>query len=255
MKFQDFKVCKLSALNCAIEVLDQSMGSKECKVLNCLNPHSFVVAKSDSLFESALKHSTWLIPDGIGIVLADRFFLGSLRERLTGPDLFESMMNELSHRKGSVVFFGSSNNNLQKIASAMSSSYPGVKVLDLISPPFVNELSENQNKEAVNRINRLSPDVLWVGMTAPKQEKWIQRNRKSLNVGVAAGVGAVFDFASGNVSRAPLLIRKIGLEWLYRFFSNPRRLAVRTFRSAPLFVFYVVIERLRAFRLKNHLNK
>ena len=255
LQFTDLVITDKQIDEISREVVTVARSSRNCEILNCINPHSFVMAQKDLSLAKALKSSSWLVPDGIGIVVASRFFRSRLKERVTGPDIFTKIMSEIDETGGSVIFFGSSESNLAAIESMVAREYPSISILATISPPFVTELDDEQNERAVNQINRLSPDILWVGMTAPKQEKWTLRNHSRLNVGVAADVGAVFDFASGNIPRAPLFFRRLGLEWLYRFVKDPLRLAERTFVSAPLFVLLIMAERLgvsrRVFGLKD----
>ena len=215
------------------DVVRKALTTRDCSILNCINPHSFVTAQKDQRFQEALAQSDWLIPDGIGVVLADKVFGNTIKRRLTGPDFFMSAMEKLNAHGGRVVFFGSSDEVLDIIDARVKKVFPSIELVGLISPPFVAELTREQNANFVARINKLNPDFLWVGMTAPKQEKWILENRRILKVGVAAGVGAVFDFFSGKIPRAPKFFQHLGLEWLYRFYSDPLRLARRTVISAP----------------------
>jgi N-acetylglucosaminyldiphosphoundecaprenol N-acetyl-beta-D-mannosaminyltransferase len=246
LKFADLVIADEQITDLAAEVVAVARSSRSCDILNCINPHSFVMAQKDTNFAQALKCSSWLIPDGIGVVLASRFFTKRLQKRVTGPDIFHEIMVRLDSIGGSVIFFGSSESNLKAIEAMVARDYSAITVLATISPPFVDELDEEQNECAVDQINRLSPDLLWVGMTAPKQEKWTFRNRSRLEVGVAADVGAVFDFASGNIPRAPTIFRRYGLEWLFRFLKDPLRLARRTFVSAPMFLLLITLEKLAA---------
>jgi N-acetylglucosaminyldiphosphoundecaprenol N-acetyl-beta-D-mannosaminyltransferase len=127
----------------------------------------------------------------------------------------------------------------------MSVDYPNIRVAGSYSPPFKPSYSALELDEMIAAINTTQPDVLWVGMTAPKQEKWIFENRARLKVRVAAAVGAVFDFYTGNVKRSHPTYQRLGLEWLPRLLQQPRRLWRRMFVSAPIFVWHTLKERLR----------
>lgn len=222
-------------------VVSKKGGKSDFRWLACLNPHSYVVALDDSDFNEALQSADWLIPDGAGIVLASRFVGECIGERVTGSDIFWGLHARMESTGGGRVFFlGSTDAVLEKIKRRMESDYPHVKVVGSYSPPFGTSYSEDQVEDMIDAINRSKSDVLWVGLTAPKQEKWIFSNRHRLNVRFAAGVGAVFDFYAGTVQRSDPLFQRIGLEWLPRLVRQPRKLWRRTFVSAPIFIWHVL---------------
>lgn len=229
---------------CVDEFIKDAKDSRACNILSCINTHSYVIAKRDISFAAALKKSKWLIPDGIGIVMASKLFPKTIKNRLTGPDFYDSTMKKLNEAHGSVAFIGSTEENLKEIRIKVNKNYPNIKILTMISPPFQPEFKGEINDSMINKINIHSPDILWVGMTAPKQEKWIFDNQKKLSVGAVAAVGAVFDFAAGNIARAPLWMQRYNLEWLHRFAKNPLRLSSRIFISIPMFFLYIAYEKL-----------
>ena len=207
----------------------------------CLNPHSCVVADKDPEFAAALRAANMLLPDGTGILLASRLRRGQLRRRVTGPDFFLASMAALNKRgHGRVFFLGSSQETLQAIAERMRSDYPLVTCSGCYSPPFLDDFQGRDAENMIDAVNRAQPEVLWVGLTAPKQEKWIFRNHASLHVPAVAAVGAAFDFYSGRVSRANRGLRVFGLEWLSRLIREPRRMWRRNFISSPIFLWRIV---------------
>jgi N-acetylglucosaminyldiphosphoundecaprenol N-acetyl-beta-D-mannosaminyltransferase len=217
-----------------------------CAWLACLNPHSYVVALDDQNFAAALHDAEWLIADGVGIVWASQLMGGQVRERVTGSDVFFGLQHRMNIVGGlSVFFLGASEGTLSQISDRMSVDYPNIRVAGSYSPPFKPSYSALELDEMIAAINTTQPDVLWVGMTAPKQEKWIFENRARLKVRVAAAVGAVFDFYTGNVKRSHPTYQRLGLEWLPRLLQQPRRLWRRMFVSAPIFVWHTLKERLR----------
>jgi N-acetylglucosaminyldiphosphoundecaprenol N-acetyl-beta-D-mannosaminyltransferase len=212
-----------------------------CSWLACLNPHSYAVASQDIDFASALRNADWLIPDGVGVVWASRFLGGQVRGRLTGSDIFYGLQQRMNDQEGMSVFFlGSSTQTLREIRIRMSRDYPRIRVAGTYSPPFKSIYSAAELDDMIFAINATRPDVLWVGMTAPKQEKWIFENRGRLDVRFAAAIGAVFDFYTGNVKRSRPIFQRLGLEWLPRLVQQPRRLWRRMFVSAPIFVWHTV---------------
>lgn len=213
-------------------------------VVNTINPHSYVLARRDSLFKDALKASDLLIPDGVGIKMAARVLDGREIERITGSDLHEIILGSLDRKNGSCFYLGSSPETLKKIEERLRRESPNVR-MGYCSPPFRDEFSESESKEMIDAVNGFAPDVLFVGMTAPKQEKWVHKHRERLNVPLICSIGAVFDFYSGRVKRSGDLWIKMGLEWLPRLLREPGRLWKRNFVSTPLFLWYVTAEKFR----------
>jgi len=208
-------------------------------VFACANPHSLVVAQRDLEFKVALQQANLVVVDGIGASLMARIAGLRLGPRITGMDYFHGILNALNRREsGRVFFFGSSPYVLERIAKRFAIDFPSLTLCGVVSPPF-GAWSETENHRMVKMINEAKPDVLWVGMTAPKQEKWVEVNRRQLTVPVIGSIGAVFDFYAGTYSRAPKWICDVGLEWLYRFIREPRRMWRRNFVSAPKFVWLV----------------
>lgn len=211
-------------------------------VFACANVHSIVLARSDPAFGHALTRATHLVPDGIGLLIAGRIKGVRLGPRITGADYFEAVSRGLHQRGGGKVYFlGSTTEVLGRIKSRFKSDYPNLEVCGIYSPPF-GDWGDEDNKVIVDLINAAKPDVLWVGMTAPKQEKWIEKNRSALQVPVVGAIGAVFDFYAGTKRRAPEWMCRCGLEWVYRFLREPTRMWRRHFISIPKFVGLVLAE-------------
>jgi N-acetylglucosaminyldiphosphoundecaprenol N-acetyl-beta-D-mannosaminyltransferase len=215
--------------------------------LACFNPHSYAVALKDKVFSRALKDTDWLVPDGAGVVLASRLLGGTIKERVTGSDIFAGLNKRMNTAYSMRVFFlGATNETLELIKRRMTQDYPNIKVAGVYSPPFKDVYSSAEISEMVKAVNSSAPDVLWVGMSAPKQEKFIFENRARLNVKFVAAVGAVFDFYSGNVKRdKDSWFVNHGLEWLPRLLQEPRRLWQRMFVSAPVFVWHVIRQKFK----------
>jgi N-acetylglucosaminyldiphosphoundecaprenol N-acetyl-beta-D-mannosaminyltransferase len=214
--------------------------------LACINPHSYVAALDESEFSDALHGADWLIPDGSGIVLASYLLGGNIRQRLTGSDIFAALNSKANEVGGlSVFFLGSTPDCLEEIRVRMERDYPQIRFAGSFSPPFKQEYAEDELEAMIAAINQASPDILWVGMTAPKQEKWIHQNLYRLDVRFAAAIGAVFDFYTGRVIRSHPVFQRLGLEWLPRLVQEPIRLWRRMFISAPIFMWHVLCARFR----------
>ena len=242
-----YKVDELNVEQCCDEVFKR-LSSSEKHWLACFNPHSYVVSLHDDSFANALKGADWLVPDGVGVVIASRLLGGSIVDRVTGSDIFFGLHERMNVQGGMSVFFlGASKDTLAEIRLKMAADYPGITIAGTYSPPFKPEYTCEELDEMIAAINDVKPDVLWVGMTAPKQEKWICQNLDSLDVKFAGAIGAVFDFYTGKVKRSHPFFQRLGLEWLPRLIQQPRRLWRRMFVSAPVFVWHI-------FRQKLHIS-
>lgn len=222
------------------------LSSKNCHFVACANPHSLVVASRDQVFHNALKETDLLLPDGVGILLASKILSYPISERVTGFDFFVGLSDYLAQSGGARYFFlGSSDYVLDSIIKRINQQYKEITVCGKFSPPFKSEFSSAENTDMISMINNARPDVLWVGMTAPKQEKWIYANRSRLELPLACAIGAVFDFYAGTKERSSLFWQKTGLEWLPRFLREPGRLWERNLRSAPIFLYWIAKEKVK----------
>ena len=183
-----------------------------------------------------------MVADGVGCMWGAALAGLSVGPRITGSDFFVSVMTMLNRTGGKVFFFGSRDDVLMKLVARVNQNFPRIAVA-VLSPPF-GPWSEGDNEDMIFRIRRFQPDVLWVGMTAPKQEKWVAANAPGLAVPVIGSIGAAFDYYAGVTRRAPQWICGLGLEWLYRLPREPKRLWRRTVVSAPVFLWHVVCERI-----------
>lgn len=219
-------------------------------LINTINAHSYNVARQDEAFAEALTKCDILVPDGASIVKACRWIKAQSRptERCAGWDLFEIEMQRLQQEaeacgRKKVMFVGSSEKVLGLIRERAAQDFPDLEVITL-SPPYVKDFSEEQSREMIEAINAADPDLLWIGMTAPKQEKWTYQHWNELNIHCHCGcIGAVFDFYAGTVKRAPLWWQSHGLEWLHRLISEPRRMWRRYLIGNTKFLWYMMGEK------------
>ena len=210
------------------------------KIINTINVHSFITSKTDYKFFKALKNSDILLPDGIGIVIAYKILYGFKIKKTSGLDFHNYILSYLNKKKGKVFYMGSSNETLLKIKNKLKKDFPNIK-LDFFSPPFKKKLNKNDNEIIINKINKFNPNVLFIGMTAPKQEKWLFENKDQIDFDIASCIGAAFDFYSGKVKRAPKWMIVCGLEWLYRSLKS-WRLFKRNFYSNSIFIKDLILE-------------
>lgn len=211
-------------------------------LINTINAHSFNVSKHDKQFQEALHNSGVLIPDGVSVVWAYRWLTGRRLKKIAGADVFFYEMERLQRMGGKCFFLGSSDFILEKIRSKVADDYPKVKVFTF-SPPYKAKFSEEENKRMVGKVNAIQPDVLFIGMTAPKQEKWAYKHFTQLNVGNVCCIGAVFDFYAGNINRAPKWMIDIGLEWLFRLIMEPKRMWRRYLIGNTKFILSILKEK------------
>lgn len=227
-------------------------------LINTLNAHSYNVAQEDALFAEALQNGDVLTADGASIVHACRYLHtpSQPRERVAGWDVFVHEMTALEQRAEAtrthpVVFFmGSSPDVLQRIVERAALDFPYLKIVTY-SPPYKPEFTPEEDIAILRAINVSRPALLWIGMTAPKQEKWTYAHWQELDIHCHVGtIGAVFDFYAGTAKRAPQWWQRHSLEWLYRLIKEPRRMWRRYIIGNALFVRYILREK-SAFRSQN----
>lgn len=207
--------------------------------VNTINAYSWVMADKDQVFRRSLKESDYLLPDGIAIVWAARFLRKERIKKIAGADLHQMVLDTLNKANGKCFYLGASESTLCKIKERLSKEYPNIQV-ETYSPPFKAVFSDEDNREMISRINDFAPDALFVGMTAPKQEKWILQNRDKINSHITCGIGAVFDFYAGTKHRPPLWMINCGLEWFGRLLSDPKRLWKRYVIYNPVFIWKIL---------------
>lgn len=237
LKLKSLKICESRA-----ELADLAEGKL---LINTINAHSFNTAQNDDLFASALSNGDVLIPDGASIVKACGWIGAQSRpkERIAGWDLFAFEMEKLNGKGGKCMFMGSSPKVLDLIVKKAAVEYPNIEVVTY-SPPYKPEFSDEDNKAIIDAINTADPGLLWVGMTAPKQEKWTYSHWNELDIHCHVGtVGAVFDFFAGTYQRAPQWWQDHSLEWLYRLVKEPKRMWRRYVLGNPLFLWNIFKEK------------
>ena len=200
------------------------------------NVHTTVMASEDDNYKSIQNGGFLAIPDGGPLSSIGRFRGFTQMERTTGPSFMEEILKKGGYRH---FFYGSTDETLKKLSENFYTRYPHSKIVGLYSPPF-RDLTELEDKEIINMINKTQPDFIWVGLGAPKQEIWMASHFGQVN-GLMVGVGAGFDYLAGNIRRAPVLMQKYNLEWLYRLFQDPKRLFKRYLITNSKFIFKLLL--------------
>jgi N-acetylglucosaminyldiphosphoundecaprenol N-acetyl-beta-D-mannosaminyltransferase len=220
----------------AVEVMDGLVESRTRGYVCAAPVHALMVAQDDAQMLDALRGSTLVVPDGMPLVWAANLLGERLRDRVYGPELMLRYNDRCAERGHRVWLYGGRDQgSLAQLALSMRKRHPGIKIVGGYSPPF-RALTPEEDESVVRQVNEARPDVLWVGIGVPKQEKWMARMRDRLDVPVMCGVGAAFDFHAGRISMAPPWMQERGLEWIYRIAQEPRRLLPRYLYTNPRFV-------------------
>jgi len=234
----------------AMAVMDGMIARRERGSFCAVAVHAVMVSQDDDEMRDAVVSSTLTFPDGMPLVWAVNRLGEDLDDRVYGPDLMDLYSRRCAERGHRVWLYGGRDEQaLRALEDNLRARHPGIEIAGSYSPPF-RDLSEGEERELVERINRDRPDVLWIGIGVPKQEKWMARLRPRLDVPVMCAVGAAFDFHAGQVSQAPDWMQRRGLEWVHRMAQEPRRLVPRYLRYNPRFLLLLARQLLRERRAR-----
>ncbi len=215
--------------------------STRCQQVIVANSYSLVLANKNPEFAKVCNSADVVFADGKPIVWVS-FLLGDrIPKRITGADFMWEFSAVCAQEKFNVFLLGSEEPYLSQLKANLEESFPGLDIVGTYSPPF-GLWDEEENIKIVSLVNKSKADIVWVGISTPKQDLWIAEHKNELNTKVAIGVGAAFDFHSGRVKRAPRWMQKIGLEWLYRFKQDPKRLWKRYLIGNLQFIGIVIKE-------------
>ena len=212
-----------------------------CRYIAVTGMHGIMEAQHDPAFKSILNAADLVVPDGMPLIWLGRVQGCTLARRVYGPDLMLEVCRQSASTRRTHFLMGGAPGVADRLADALKHKFPGIVISGTCSPPF-QPFTESQEEDLIRTINRAAPDIVWVGLSTPKQEQWMHRNRQRLNVAVVLGVGAAFDFHSGTRRQAPRWMRDVGLEWLFRLTHEPKRLWRRYLIYGPQFLFYVALE-------------
>lgn len=214
------------------------------------NVDHLIKARKDREFKRIYDNADLAVPDGVPLLWAAKFLGTALVERVNGTDLFEALCARAADRGYRLFFLGAAPGVAATAAAALAQRHPGINVVGTYSPPFDFLESVEENNKIANMILAARPDILFVGLGAPKQEKWIHRHMHKLRVPVSIGIGASFEYVAGCTARAPRWMRRTGLEWFYRIVENPCRYWRRYFVDDMIFFPLVFTQRLKALLQK-----
>ncbi|AEE53270.1 WecB/TagA/CpsF family glycosyltransferase [Haliscomenobacter hydrossis] len=213
-------------------------------LINTINQYSYCIAEQDPAFKQALLGAEILLPDGVAITASLRFLSGKRIQKIAGADLHQHLLAYLNQKGGRCFYLGASVETLQKIQKRLEQEYPDVEA-GFYSPPFKAAFSKEDNAAMIEAVNAFQPEVLFIGMTAPKQEKWGYQFHADLDARLTCCIGAVFDFYAGSIQRPPQIWINLGLEWLGRLLREPKRLWKRYLYYGPIFAVGMLREKFK----------
>lgn len=215
-----FNIINILGFNVFSDDLTKIMTENKIKLLTTISPNSYGITTKDNLFDKALKESDILVLDGVYFALASLLLKGKNIKKNQGPDVYYHFMERMNKEKGKVFFLGSSQKTLENIKQRANLEYPDLSI-DYFSPPYKEEFTKEENDLMINSINSFSPDVLFVGMTCPKQEKWAYFHKELINTKLICCIGGVFDWYAGNYPEISPIWWKLRLAWLKRMIDRP----------------------------------
>ena len=240
--------CKILGINFAVGTVDAAVMHvrgrlKELagKYVTFSNVHTTVMSQEDEEYLKVQNGAAIKFPDGTPIAWQERRRGYPQAQRIAGPDFMEAMFRATMDGSVRHYFYGASEKTIENLKINLEERYPGMQVAGLYSPPF-HELTEEEDEADIRRINEAAPDIIWVGLGAPKQEKWMAAHQNKV-CGLMIGVGAGFDFHGDMIRRAPVWIQRLGMEWFYRLCQDPKRLFNRYFVTNFKFLWYLMTRR------------
>lgn len=222
-----------------------------CKICNTISPNSYGISTKDPLFREALMQTDYLVLDGVYFALSSILLQGKNIKKNQAPDVFNFFIKKMNKESGRVFFLGSSQATLDKIRIRLKNNYPNVSA-GFMSPPFKKDFSLEENNSIIETINKFKPDILFVGMTCPKQEKWSYKNKTLIESKLVCSIGAVFDWYAGNQKEIHPLWWKLRLAWLKRTIDRPEIL--KRYPNIGIFFWHLFLALIGIKKYKNGKN-
>lgn len=239
-------VCNIMGVNIAaidmewlVNYLDRNMKNISGDYICVSNVHTTVTAYEDQEYCKVQNGGIMAIPDGGPLSSVGRKRGFTDMKRTTGPSLMGEIFKISASKGYRHYFYGSTEETLEKLYSVLEETYPGIQIAGMYSPPF-RPMTDDEDRAIVERINETKPDFVWVGLGAPKQEKWMAAHQGRVK-GLMVGVGAGFDYHAGNIKRAPEWMQKSNMEWFYRLIQDPKRLFSRYLHTNTKFIWNAMI--------------
>jgi N-acetylglucosaminyldiphosphoundecaprenol N-acetyl-beta-D-mannosaminyltransferase len=218
-----------------------------CRFIAVTGMHGVSESQRDPKFKKILNEADLVVPDGMPLVWLGKHHGHSLKRRVYGPELMQTFCRNTASRYRHFLY-GGAEGVPERLGDILHQKF-GINIVGSYSPPF-RALSHQEDQEVIDRIHDARPDILWVGLSTPKQERWMYEHRAKLRVPVLVGVGAAFDLNSGRVKQAPVWMQNSGLEWSFRLWQEPKRLWRRYLVNGSEFLWQVTLEQLGLRRFK-----
>ncbi|MFH1691843.1 MAG: WecB/TagA/CpsF family glycosyltransferase [Candidatus Omnitrophota bacterium] len=233
------------SFNAAVKRVEKLLKSDKKSNLFYFNADCLYKSQKDKEYRDILNSADLVLPDGIALALITRLFGGRMKDNLNGTDFLPSLMKKAAELKYKMYFLGGRKGVAVGAAEAMMKKVPGIEIVGAHNGYFVDD------QAVIDKINASGADILFVAMGVPLQEKWIFKYRAQLNPKLCVGVGALFDYLSGRVKRAPKIFRILRLEWLWRVFIEPKRMFKRYFIDGAKLIWMVLKERYGVSRIQS----
>ena len=219
-----------------LSIITDNLGNWQGRYICVSNVHTTVMAYEDANYLAIQNNAVMALPDGGPLSKYCRDHGCKNAGRVTGPDLMQEILKLSANYGWRHYFYGSTQDTLDKLESVINEKYKGAIICGMMSPPF-RPLTVEEDEQIIKEINEANPDFIWVGLGAPKQEIWMAAHENKIS-GLMIGVGAAFDYESGNIKRAPKWMQKLNLEWLYRLLQDPKRLLPRYIKTNSKFLIW-----------------
>ena len=238
-------------MNSSIHKIFRKINTSKANYICVTGAHGIVESLKDKILKNSYENSFLNVPDGMPCVWIGRMQGNRNMKRVYGPDLMINLIKESETTGHTHFFYGADENTLKKLKNNLLTKFPKLKIVGCFSPPF-RALKNNEEIDFKNLISELSPDFMWIGLSCPKQEKYMFEHSfgkpYELNVKMMIGVGAAFDFHANNIKDAPDWVKNSGLQWLHRLIIEPRRLWKRYFYVVPKFIIFTFLQKMRLIK-------
>ena len=233
----------VSAINMdmALDTIDRWIAGRHQAYVCVTGVHGVIECQSDPQLRRIHNQAGLVTPDGMPLVWVSRLKSRRHVDRVYGPDLMSDVCTASPAKGYRHFLYGGAPGRPEQLAERLRTKYPGIQIVGCHSPPF-RPLTPDEDEAIVKQINESGADIVWVGLSTPKQEYWMAAHLGRLEAPVMIGVGAAIDFLAGLKAQAPRWIQRSGLEWFYRLVTEPRRLWRRYFKIVPLFLFYMALD-------------
>ena len=244
---------KVSAFNMetAVNATERWLAAGRCGYISVTGVHGVMEARKDPEFRKILNRACINLPDGMPMSWVGRIQGFSGMDRVFGPDFMASMCRLSLDRRYCHFFYGGQPGVADDLRQKLEARFPGLHIVGTYTPPF-RDLAAEEEAELIRQVQVSKPHILWVGLSTPKQERFMSQYVDRLNVPLLVGVGAAFDYHTGRLRDCPQWVKRAGLQWLHRLIQDPKRLWRRYLRNNPAFVWHITLQMLRSRQHSHH---